>query len=49
MPTYESIALVGNVLNFNFSEMMDMWLDEFNEFVKISIEILKHKAKEVNV
>ncbi|MDY6120440.1 MAG: hypothetical protein SPI03_03750 [Campylobacter sputorum] len=35
------MALVGHTLNFSYGEIMELELDEFSEFVKISVEILK--------
>ena len=37
----EALSLVMHTLNFNYGEIMELEIDEFNEFVKISIEILK--------
>jgi hypothetical protein len=38
------MALIGATLHFSYSDMLDMELDEFNEFVEISNEIVEKQS-----
>ncbi|WP_265936987.1 hypothetical protein [Aliarcobacter skirrowii] len=37
------MALIGHVLHFSYSEIMNMEVDEYSSYLKISTEILKAK------
>ena len=40
----ENIALLGYVLHFSYSEILDMDMLDFSEFVSISLKILRAQS-----
>lgn len=38
------VALIGHALHFSYNEIMSMDVGEYNEYLKISKEILEAKA-----
>jgi hypothetical protein len=39
------MALIGSTLHFGYSDMLDMYINDFMEFINISNEIVKTKKE----
>jgi hypothetical protein len=40
----QGMALIGSTLHFGYSDMMEMYINDFMEFVGISNEIVEKQA-----
>ena len=39
------MAIIGHALHFSFDEIMEFYVDEYEDFLKIAMEFLKAKSQ----
>ena len=43
-PSYEGVALIAHVLHFSYTEIMELYVNEYRRFLEIAEKILKAGA-----